>query len=117
MKSSAHNARKQALSATRGEKVVSLHQVRSSWVLQLDNFVLRSLVMSSAPHLHPTQSQIDAINQACFELLSHDVFHQRLKAANIFLNKKPFFFPFSFDRLFAWGMRGLVRLLDFFFGK
>lgn len=82
---SAQKANKKAVSAVGAEKVVPLHKVRSSWVLQLDSFILRSLIESNAAHIRPTQAQIDALNEATMTPISHAVFAERLKAAGIFL--------------------------------
>ena len=84
--SSAQNAKQRAIAAVSKEKVVSLHKVRSSWVLQLDNAILRSLVGNNAAHIRPTQSQIDALNLACIQPISHSEFQELLKDAGIFLN-------------------------------
>ena len=85
MKSSAHHIRKQAISAARGKKIVSLNKVRAAWILQLNNTILYSLVKHHAAHICPTENQIDKINGTCFEPVNCKILNQCLRAAYIFL--------------------------------
>lgn len=68
------------------DKIVSLHEVRSNWILQLDNDALSQLVASQAAHVHPKSSDISSINKACVSLVSDKEFVGRLNQAGLFLS-------------------------------
>lgn len=82
---SVQTAKRKMLSSVKDEKVVSLNDVRSFWVLQLDNSILRALLENNAAHIRPSNAHIEVINQACVSPVSDHQYNFCLKDAGIFL--------------------------------